>query len=287
MEYPEINPVAFDIGIPIYWYAIMYLIGISAALLLMIARSRYTWYDSWDSKQISDLVFWGALGMLLGGRLGYVFFYNFDAFVQDPATLFNIRQGGMAFHGGMIGVIAAIWLYGRSIGKSLFEITDFVAPVTPIGLGAGRIGNFINGELWGGPANVAWGMKVKCERFTHNILYEQYCSKGEEFTPALHPSQLYQFLLEGVVLFIILWIFGRKPRPLMSISGVFLLCYGVFRFVVEFVRLPDKQLGYLLFDWMTMGQILSMPMILVGAYLLWHSRKMAIPGSTPVAPGKS
>jgi phosphatidylglycerol:prolipoprotein diacylglycerol transferase len=189
------------------------------------------------------------LGVILGGRLGYVAFYNPAYFLANPADIAKIWQGGMSFHGGLAGVLIAMWLYGRRLGKTMWQITDFVAPLVPLGLGFGRIGNFINGELWGKPADVPWAFSIN--------------------GVGLHPSQLYEAMLEGFVLFAILWIYSSKPRPYLAVSGLFLLLYGVFRFFVEFYRVPDAHLNYLALGWVTMGQILSLPMILVGALILY------------------
>jgi phosphatidylglycerol:prolipoprotein diacylglycerol transferase len=190
---------------------------------------------------------------VLGGRLGYVLFYDLPGFLAEPLNIFKVWQGGMSFHGGLMGVLIAMWLFGRRYHKTFFEVTDFIAPLVPIGLGAGRIGNFINGELWGKVSDVPWAMVFP---------------NGGPL--ARHPSQLYQAFLEGLVLFIVLWLYSSKPRPTMAVSGLFLLCYGVFRFVVEFVRMPDAQLGYLAFGWLTMGQVLSAPMILTGlGFMAW------------------
>jgi len=179
-------------------------------------------------------------------------FYNFDTFLADPLWLLRVWEGGMSFHGGLLGVMLAMWWFGRKTGAGFWKIADFVAPLVPVGLGAGRIGNFINGELWGKPTDVSWGM-----------VFPQAPD-----SLARHPSQLYQFALEGVVLFALLWWFSSKPRPKMAVSGLFLVGYGSFRFLTEFVRQPDPQLGYLAFDWLTMGQVLSTPMIAAGAALM-------------------
>ena len=197
------------------------------------------------------------MGVILGGRLGYVFFYDFAAYIAEPAKILRVWEGGMSFHGGLIGVMLATWWFGKRNGKSFFELMDFIAPLVPIGLGAGRIGNFINAELWGKAADVPWAMVFPTDP-------EQL---------ARHPSQLYQFALEGVALFTILWFYSRKPRPTMAVSGMFAACYGVFRFIVEFVRVPDAQLGYLAWDWLTMGQVLCLPMILGGIGLIAYAYK--------------
>jgi phosphatidylglycerol:prolipoprotein diacylglycerol transferase len=206
----------------------------------------------WTSKDLDDLTFYVVLGVILGGRVGYVLFYNFPVFLEDPLLILRIWQGGMSYHGGMLGVFIAMWLLGRKNGRGFFRITDYLAPLVPLGLGAGRIGNFINGELWGDVTDGPWGMV--------------FPFVGPE---PRHPTQLYEFALEGVLFFLILWIFSSRPRPLRAVSGLYLLCYGVFRFVIEFVRVPDEHLGYIAFDWLTMGQLLTLPMLGFGVLLLW------------------
>lgn len=252
LQHPQIDPVALSLGpLKIHWYGLTYLVGFLVGWWLGRLRARKPWSPITE-EQMGDLLFYIALGVILGGRFGYVVFYNFDVFLADPLWLLRVWEGGMAFHGGLLGVIFAMWWYGRKIGRGFWQLVDFVAPLVPVGLGAGRIGNFINGELWGKPTDAAWGMVF---RTAPDSL-------------ARHPSQLYQFALEGVALFVILWWFSAKPRPRMAVSGLFLLAYGVFRFIVEFVRQPDSQIGYLAFDWLTMGQVLSFPMILAGGALM-------------------
>ncbi len=253
LPYPQIDPVALAIGpLKIHWYGLMYLIGIGAAWLILSRRlNRFD--PTWTKEKLSDLVFWVAMGVIVGGRLGYVLFYDLSAYIANPLLIFEVWKGGMAFHGGLIGVMLAVWGFGKRNGKSFFQIMDFIAPVVPIGLGAGRIGNFINAELWGKASDVPWAMIFPTD----------------PQQPARHPSQLYQFALEGVALFLILWLYSRKPRPTMAVSGMFALFYGIFRFIVEFVRVPDAQLGYLAFGWVTMGQILCIPMIAGGLLLIW------------------
>jgi len=256
LQYPQIDPVAISLGpLNVHWYGLMYLVGLGGGWWLATRRARRPGAVM-NEQQVGDLVFWVALGVILGGRLGYVLFYNFDQFLQQPLSLFAVWEGGMAFHGGLIGVILAMLLFARKQGLRFFQVADFVAPLVPIGLGAGRIGNFINGELWGRATDLPWAM--------------QFPGAGEVYR---HPSQLYQFALEGVVLFALLWWFSSRPRPLMAVSGLFLAGYGSFRILVEFVREPDAHLGYLAFDWLTMGQLLSLPMVVAGVGLMiWGYR---------------
>ncbi len=252
LQYPSIDPVAIAVGpLKIHWYGLMYLLGIGAAWWL--AKRRLAQLDpDWSKDTLSDLVFWCALGVIAGGRLGYVLFYDLAAYIANPALVLRIWEGGMSFHGGFIGVLLAAFWFARKQKKPFWELMDFIAPLVPIGLGAGRIGNFINAELWGKASDVPWAMVFPTD----------------PAQLARHPSQLYQFALEGVALFVILWLYTRKPRPTMAVSGLFALCYAIFRFTVEFVRVPDAQLGYLAFDWLTMGQVLCIPMIAVGIFLM-------------------
>jgi phosphatidylglycerol:prolipoprotein diacylglycerol transferase len=192
------------------------------------------------------------VGVILGGRIGYILFYQFPSFVDNPLVLFRIWEGGMSFHGGLLGVIAAMWWFSRKTQKHIIDILDFGAPFVPIGLGLGRLGNFIGAELWGKPTDVSWAMIFPTD----------------PLQLARHPSQLYQFALEGVALFTILWFFSQKSKPRYCVSGMFLLFYGIFRILVEFVREPDPQLGYIAFGWLTQGQILSTPMVLLGIALV-------------------
>ncbi len=251
LPYPAIDPVAVSLGpLKIHWYGLMYIIGIGAAWWL--ARKRTAMLEpGWRKEQIDDLIFYSALGLIVGGRLGYTLFYNFSSFLQEPTTLFKVWEGGMSFHGGLLGVLTALWLYGRARKTNFFSLTDFIAPLVPIGLFFGRIGNFINGELWGKVSEVPWAMVFP----------------GAGLEPR-HPSQLYEALLEGAILFALLNAFVRRRRPKMATSGLFLLLYGIFRFCVEFVRLPDAHIGYLAFGWLTLGQVLTLPMIFFGGVLL-------------------
>lgn len=232
----------------------MYLFGFAFAMWLAGRRADAP-NSGWTRNEVSDLLFYGFLGVILGGRVGYVLFYNFDLFLADPTYLFKIWTGGMSFHGGLIGVITAMIWFAHKTKRYFFTVADFVAPLIPFGLGVGRIGNFLNGELWGRVTDVPWA-----------IIFPE---AGPE---PRHPSQLYQFALEGVVLFIILNLFWRKNPPRGAISGMFLLFYGLFRFLVEFVRQPDSQLG-LYFQEISMGQILSTPMIIAGALMIWAAYK--------------
>jgi phosphatidylglycerol---prolipoprotein diacylglyceryl transferase len=252
LQYPDINPIALQVGpVKVHWYGLMYLISFLAAWALLTWRSRQS-NSGWTSEQVSDLIIYIALGVLLGGRIGYMLFYDLPDFLHAPLTLFRIWDGGMSFHGGLLGVILSVWLYGRRIQKSIWDITDFIAPIVPIGLGLGRLGNFINGELWGRVSHVPWAMV-----FPSGGYYPR------------HPSQLYESLLEGVVLFFMLWFFSVKPRPRFAVTALFFLSYGVFRSFCEFFRQPDPQYGYLALHWLTMGQVLSIPMILVGSFALY------------------
>lgn len=265
LPYPNIDPVALDLGfLKIHWYGLMYLIGIGGAWWLA-ARRLHSFDPSWSRDKLSDLVFWVAMGVIVGGRLGYVLFYDLPAYIANPLLILEVWKGGMSFHGGLLGVLLSTWWFSRRNHKPFFELMDFIAPLVPIGLGAGRIGNFINAELWGKVSDVPWAMVFP----TGGPLPR-------------HPSQLYQFALEGVALFVILWLFSRKPRPTMSVTGLFALCYGIFRFVVEFVRVPDAQLGYLAWGWLTMGQLLCVPMILLGlGMIIYAYKRQPAQGVTP------
>ncbi len=274
MKYPDIPISPFSIPFidwPVHWYGITYLVAIGLAFLLLRIRARRADYANWTVDHTVDIVFYGALGVILGGRVGYVLFYNFSVFIADPMVMFRIWDGGMSFHGGILGVAVALYWYGRSQGKTFFEMTDYVVPVIAPGLGAGRIGNFINGELWGKVTDWPTGMQLSCsvkDAAGHFKFSAEFCEgKITGWSAPRHPSQLYEFFLEGVVLFIIVWWFSSKPRPRMAVSGLFLIGYGVFRFIVEFVRLPDAHIGYMA-GWITRGHILTLPMIIVGAILM-------------------
>ncbi len=249
--FPEFDPIIFSIGfVKIRWYGLMYVIAFLFAWWLALIRCKRD--DSIvNAEQVDDLIFYGMLGVIAGGRVGYALVYGWSELTSDPFYLFRITEGGMSFHGGLVGVILAMWWYGRRIGHDMLTVTDFVAPLVPLGLGFGRIGNFINGELWGKETEGWWG-----------VLYN-----GR----VLHPTQLYEALLEGFLLFAVLWWYSSKPRPRMAVSGLFLLGYGIGRFIVEFVRVPDSHMGddgYVLFGWVTTGQILTLPMLVAGVALM-------------------
>lgn len=253
INYPEIDPVLLSLGpLKIHWYGMMYLLGFSAAWMLGNWRAAHS--DSWNRDQVGDLILFGALGAVLGGRVGYILFYKLDDYLAQPLDIFRVWEGGMSFHGGMLGVFIAIGLFGRKTEKSFFEVSDFVAPLVPIGLFFGRVGNFINQELWGRVTDVSWGMVFPLAG-----------------NAARHPSQLYEALLEGLILFVILWLYSATPRPVARVSGLFMILYGLFRFIVEFTREPDDYLGFVAMDWMSMGQLLSLPMVVAGLLIIFLS----------------
>lgn len=254
LTHPQFNPIALQItdSFGIHWYGLMYLIGFIAFLLLGKYQIKHKPWFKWNAQMLDDALFYGALGVILGGRIGYMLFYQFSDLIANPTNLFKIWQGGMSFHGGFLGVLVAMYMFTKKYPQPWLKIMDFVAPLVPLGLGAGRMGNFINGELWGRSTGSDYGM-----------VFPQVDGL------ARHPSQLYEFALEGLIMFVVLWWFSRKPRPVGSISALFLIMYGSFRFLVEFTREPDAHLGLLGLG-LSMGQWLSVPMVLVGIALLWH-----------------
>ncbi|NDY95909.1 prolipoprotein diacylglyceryl transferase [Wenzhouxiangella limi] len=275
--YHQIDPIAFSVGgFGIYWYSLMYLVAFG--LFWLLGRIRAGRDDApLKPDQVSDLLFWGVVGVVAGGRIGYVLFYGLSDLMADPLLLFRLRDGGMSFHGGLIGVLVVIWVYGRHLGCGFLRLGDFIAPLVPPGLAAGRIGNFIGGELWGRPTDVPWAVifpdSIERGGRWSEALYQQYLAGAlDEY--ARHPSQLYQAALEGLLLFVVLWWYSSRPRPVGAVSGFFVAGYGVLRFTAEFFREPDAHLGFVALDWLTMGQLLSLPMILGGAALMaWSYAK--------------
>jgi phosphatidylglycerol---prolipoprotein diacylglyceryl transferase len=249
--HPNINPILLSVGpLKIHWYGIMYLMAFGIAWLLGQWRAKNT-QGQWTKEGVGDLIFYCVIGVIVGGRLGYMIFYALPDLMSNPFDLLKVWQGGMSFHGGLLGVLVSMWWYGKQHQKPFFEVADFTAPLVPLGIAVGRLGNFINGELWGKPTQVSWGMVFPS---VDNL--------------PRHPSQLYELFLEGLVLFIIVWLFSSKPRPRMAVASLFGFGYGVFRFILEFFRVPDPQYGYIAWGWLTMGQILSLPLIIFSAGLL-------------------
>ena len=262
LPYPQIDPIIFSIGpLAIRWYGVMYLIGFLAIGYLAWRKSVKGLAPTQNRAEVEDMIFYGALGVILGGRIGYMLIYQFDALLANPLTLFKITDGGMSFHGGLIGVLIAMVLFARKIDKPFLQVMDLLAPLAPIGLGLGRLGNFINQELWGRVADpsLPWAMVFP----------------ADPMQLPRHPSQLYQFLLEGVLLFIVLQFIARKPRATGFVSGCFLIGYGLARFIAEFFRQPDAHIGLEAFGWMSRGQELSLPMIAAGIVLVAVSQYRA------------
>lgn len=275
----DIDPIALSLGpVQIHWYGVMYLLGFIAAWWLGRRRIRAGRLPGVSEQGFGDLLFYAMLGVVLGGRVGYVLFYAFGDLLQNPLMLFRIWEGGMSFHGGLLGVMLGVWLWSRRNRTHFMDSMDFIAPLVPVGLGLGRLGNYIGGELWGKPTGGDWGVVFP------RTLPTEYTALPIERLRALHaqgaldafarhPSQLYQAVLEGVVMAALVWWFSSRPRPRYAVGGLFALLYGLFRFLVEFVREPDAHLGYLAFGWLTMGQVLSLPLILLGLFWLWLSRR--------------
>lgn len=270
----DIDPVAITLGpVQIHWYGIMYLLAFFAFWWLGRMRARRP--DApMRPEQVGDFLFWGVVGVIVGGRLGYVLFYGLEQWFADPLFPLRIWQGGMSFHGGLIGVTVAMLFYVRRLECGLLRMADFVSPLIPLGLALGRIGNFIGGELWGRISDVPWAIvfpeSIQAGGRTSETLYERYLA-GDLDHLARHPSQLYQAALEGLVLFALLWWFSARPRPAGSVTGMFLAGYAVFRFAAELFREPDAHLGFLAFDWLTMGQLLSLPMFAAGVFLMIYA----------------
>lgn len=263
------DPVFLNLGpLKIHWYAITYLIGFGLFILLGNYQVKH-YKTSWTKEQVSDFLFYGALGVILGGRIGWVMFYSDTSLIDDPLLPFKVQGGGMSFHGGLAGVFLAMFYFKYKTKKGFFEIADFVAPLCALGIGSVRIGNFVNGELWGRITDKPWGM-IFPDSLPSN-LWNQPIEKLQEFNQqglltefTRHPSALYEAILEGLITFIIVWVVARKYTRKGIASGTFLLCYGLSRFIVEFFREPDINRGFIAFDWMTMGQILTVPIILFG-----------------------
>ena len=278
LAFPKFDPVIFSIGpVSLHWYGLMYLVGFVFAMWLAVRRANKQG-SGWTKDEVENLLYAGFLGVFVGGRLGYVLFYNLPLFLDNPLYLFKVWDGGMSFHGGLMGVILVMFWFARRTKRTFFQVSDFIAPLIPFGLGAGRLGNFINGELWGRvTTDTPWAMLFPSSRSEDVAL----AAADPSLLPLLnqygvlprHPSQLYELLLEGVVLFIILNLFIRKPRPMGAVSGLFLIGYGAFRIIVEAFRQPDAQLG--LFDGViSMGQILSIPMVVAGVIMMiWAYRR--------------
>lgn len=253
LSYPRFDPNMISIGpLQFRWYGMMYVFGVVSGWLLGRYRATKPW-NKFTPPMVDDFITWAVLGVVAGGRIGYCLFYNADYYLTRPLKIFAVWEGGMSFHGGLIGVLLACWLFGRFKGLTFKEVGDFVSPLVPPGLFFGRIGNFINAELWGRPTDVPWAMVFP----------------GAGHYPR-HPSQLYEAALEGLLLFILVWVYSSKKRPTGCVGALFLLGYGLFRFTAEFAREPDAHLGFIALEWMTMGQVLCIPMILVGAYFLWR-----------------
>ncbi len=272
LVHPNWDPVAVSLGpLSIHWYALMYLLGFFAAWKLAMRQTRHHWVPI-KPEEIEDMIFYAALGVVLGGRFGYVFFYGFQHFLENPLWLFAVWEGGMSFHGGLLGVIVAMYLFARKTGHSWGQVLDLSAVITPIGLGLGRLGNFIGQELWGRPSDVPWAMVFP----------------KDPDGLARHPSQLYQVALEGVLLFILVYWYAQKPRPTWAVAAVFLLGYSSFRFFVEFFRQPDAHINFEWFGWMTRGQELCIPMFILGIILIVHSHRQptAVAPNTKRSPAK-
>ena len=285
----QIDPIALSLGpLKIHWYGVMYLLAFGTAWWLGRRRIAAGRLPGVSADGFGDLLFYAMLGVILGGRLGYVLFYGLGELAADPLMIVRVWDGGMSFHGGLAGVLVASWLWSRRQGLHFFDTMDFVAPLVPAGLGFGRIGNYVGGELWGKYTGGDWGVVFRSglpeplRNLDPAALRAQF-EAGALDAYARHPSQLYPAALEGVVMFVVLWWYSSRPRPRYAVSGLFALLYGVFRFAVEFVRVPDEG-KYLAWGWLTKGQLLSVPLILLGLVLFWLSRRA--PTLQPALPAK-
>lgn len=276
-----IDPIAVPLPVwphGIHWYGLMYLLAFGLAWWLGRRRIRAGRLPGVSEDAYGDLMFYGMLGVIIGGRMGYVLFYAFDAFLDNPLSLFYLKDGGMSFHGGLLGVMAAVAWWSWKQKLHVFDTLDFIAPLVPPGLGFGRIGNFIGGELWGRASDVSWAMvfpaSLPAPLASMDVAsLRELATEGRLDAFARHPSQLYQALLEGLLLFLILWWFSARPRGRYAVAGMFALCYALFRIVIEFFREPDAHIGFIAWGWLTMGQLLSIPLVLLGLGLLWASRR--------------
>ncbi|MEM7217995.1 MAG: prolipoprotein diacylglyceryl transferase [Pseudomonadota bacterium] len=278
MHYPVLDPIIVSLGpLALRWYGLSYLAGFVVCWWLGRRRAQRLsgWGEAWSDDDVADLVFYGAMGAVLGGRVGYVLFYGFERFLSDPVWLLRIWDGGMSFHGGLIGVLLAFALFGMRTNRSFLQVADFMAPLCPPGLGFGRLANFINTELPGRVTDAPTGLVYPCEAVYQ---FNPLCL-GEWENVARHPSPLYQAATEGLLLFLLLWWFASRPRGRGAVAGLFLLGYGCFRFGTEFFRQPDAGLGFIAFDWLSMGQLLSLPMVLAGGMLLLWSRGQKMTGN--------
>jgi phosphatidylglycerol---prolipoprotein diacylglyceryl transferase len=265
LTYPEFNPVAFQVGpVAVHWYGLMFLVAFASSWWFGRMRASRPG-STWKPTDVDDFMFYGMVGVILGGRIGYLFFYGLEFWARDAWYPFKIWQGGMSFHGGLLGTLIAFAVFARVRKRAIADVFDFAAPLPGLGIAAVRCANFINGELWGHPTDVPWGFDVN--------------------GVVLHATQLYEALLEGVVLGIVLWTFTRKPRPRLAPTGLFLVMYGVARITVEYWRVPDEQIGYFVGDWLTMGMLLTFPMVVAGGVLLVlaYRRKQASANYAPAA----
>lgn len=270
LHYPDIDPVIVALGpLSVRWYGLAYLAAFALCWWLGNRRADQPG-SSWTRQEVSDVVFYGAVGAVLGGRVGYSLFYGFEQLARDPLFILRIWEGGMSFHGGLIGGVLGLLWFARRTGRSFLQVSDFVVPLVPLGLGLGRLGNFANTELPGRMTDSMFGLIYPCSAEAIRQINPLCVGEWESF--ARHPSPLYQAFAEGLVLFVLVWLFSGRRRPVGMVSGMFLAGYGVLRFATEFFRTPDAHLGFVALDWLTMGQLLSLPMVIVGILLLLQGR---------------